>query len=50
MYNYSDLWNDILDKLELEFDIDTFNEVFKPCVAYELRNGYIVVKKESYTK
>ena len=43
MYNYSDLWNDILDKLELEFDIDTFNEVFKPCVAYELRNGYIVV-------
>ena len=43
MQNYSEFWNQILDKLEYEFDNDTFNEVFSPCTAHELKNGYIVV-------
>lgn len=43
MYNYSDLWNSVFDKLELEFDTDTFNEVFKPCSFHEFRNGHIVI-------
>ena len=43
MQKYSDLWNQILDKLEFEFDNDTFNEVFRPCVVHEFKNGYIVI-------
>ena len=43
MQNYSDFWHHVLDKLEFEFDNDTFNEVFRPCVVHEFKNGYIVV-------
>ena len=43
MQNYSNFWNQVLDQLEFEFDNDTFNEVFRPCVVHEFRNGYIVV-------
>lgn len=43
MQNYSDFWNQVLDKLEFEFDNETFNEVFRPCVVHEFKNGYIVV-------
>ena len=43
MQNYSDLWNEVLDKLELEFDNDTFNEVFSPCSFHEFKNGSIIV-------
>ena len=43
MQNYSNFWNQVLDKLEFEFDNDTFNEVFRPCVVHEFKNGYIVV-------
>lgn len=43
MQNYSDFWHQVLDKLEFEFDNDTFNEVFRPCVVHEFKNGYIVV-------
>lgn len=43
MQDYSNFWNEVLDKLEFEFDNDTFNEVFRPCTVYEFKNGYIVV-------
>ena len=43
MQNYSEFWNQVLDKLEYEFDNDTFNEVFSPCTAHEFKNGYIIV-------
>ena len=43
MKNYSDLWNEVLDKLEIEFDNDTFNEVFRPCSFHEFKNGSIVI-------
>ena len=43
MQNHSNFWNQVLDKLEFEFDNDTFNEVFRPCVVHEFKNGYIVV-------
>ena len=43
MQKYSNFWNQVLDKLEFEFDNDTFNEVFRPCVVHEFKNGYIVV-------
>ena len=43
MQNYSNFWNQVLDQLEFEFDNDTFNEVFRPCVVHEFKNGYIVV-------
>ncbi len=51
MQNYSDFWNQVLDKLEYEFDNDTFNEVFKPCVVHEFKNGYIyVISPNDYIK
>ena len=43
MRNYSDLWNEILDKLELEFENDTFNEIFGTCEFHEFKNGYLVI-------
>ena len=43
MQDYSNFWNHVLDKLEFEFDNDTFNEVFRPCTVHEFKNGYIVV-------
>ena len=43
MQNYSNFWNQVLDKLEFEFDSDTFNEVFRPCNVHEFLNGYIYV-------
>ena len=51
MRNYSDLWNEILDKLELEFENDTFNEIFGTCEFHEFKNGYLViVVPTEYTK
>ena len=51
MQNYSNLWNQILDKLEFEFDNDTFNEVFRPCVLHGFRNGYInILTPSEYVK
>ena len=43
MYNYSDLWNEVLDKLELEFEYDIFNEVFKPCSFCMYKNNLIYI-------
>ena len=43
MTDYSKIWEQVLDKLELEFDNDTFGEIFKPCTFYEFKNGYIVI-------
>ena len=43
MQDYSAIWNQVLDKLEFEFDNEIYNEVFKPCVVHEFRNGYIVI-------
>ena len=43
MQDYSNFWNQVLDKLEFEFDSDTFNEVFRPCTVHEFKNGYIWV-------
>ena len=45
------IWNQVLDKLEFEFDNDTFNEVFKVCKVHELKNGTIyVVTPSDYIK
>lgn len=41
MDNYIEVWNAVLDKLEANFDSDTFTDVFKPCRPYEFKNGYI---------
>lgn len=43
MRNYSDLWNEVLDKLELEFENDTFTEIFNPCSFHEFKNGSLIV-------
>jgi chromosomal replication initiator protein len=43
MKNYSDLWNEVLDKLELEFENDTFTEIFNPCSFHEFKNGSLIV-------
>ena len=51
MRNYSDLWNEVLDKLELEFENDTFNEIFNPCSFHEFKNGsLIIVAPTEYAK
>ena len=43
MRNYSDLWNEVLDKLELEFENDTFNEIFTSCSFHEFKNGSLII-------
>lgn len=43
MRDYSTLWEQVLDRLELEFDSDVYNELFKPCKMHEFKNGYIVI-------
>ena len=51
MQDYSNFWNQVLDKIEFEFDSDTFNEVFKPCSVHDFKNGYIfVVAPTEYIK
>ena len=44
MQDYSNFWNQVLDKIEFEFDSDTFNEVFRPCSVHDFKNGYISLK------
>ena len=43
MKDYSKIWNQVLDTLEIELESDTFTEIFKPCSYHEFKNGYIVV-------
>lgn len=43
MRDYHALWNQVLDRLELEFESDVYNEVFAPCTMHEFKNGYIVI-------
>ena len=51
MKNYSNIWNQILDKLEFDFDNDTFNEVFRPCVVHNFKNGNInILTPSEYVK
>ena len=48
MQDYSKIWNQVLDKLEFEFDSEIFNEVFSPCTVHEFRSGsiYIITPNE----
>ena len=48
MRNYSELWNDVMDTLELKFENDTFKELFNNCYFYEFKNGnlFVVVASE----
>ena len=43
MSDYSKIWEQVLDTLEMEFDNDTYVEIFKPCTFHEFKNGYIVI-------
>lgn len=43
MIDINIVWNELLDKLEINFDSDTFNDVFKPCQPHEFKNGYIIL-------
>ena len=40
---HSALWNKVLDDLETRLETDTFNELFKNCYAYSLKNNYLNV-------
>ena len=45
MKDYSKIWNQVLDTLEIELESDTFTEIFKPCSYHEL---YELYKKKKF--
>ena len=41
--NHETLWNNILDELETKIDNETFDELFKNCYAYNLKNDFLTI-------
>jgi len=49
--NYEELWNKILDEIERVFDAETFNDVFKSCEPYQIKNNYLeIIAPTQYIK
>ena len=51
MTDYSKIWNQVLDTLELKVESDIFNEIFTPCSFHNFKNGYIeILTPSEYVK